>query len=261
MATASVPNTFINGQNADANQVNANFASIVNWLNTNVIQPDLANFSIFPTLPSSTPTSPYQAVHKNYVDLWLPAGSIIQYGGTLAPSGWLLCDGTTYDGSNTIYSRLFAAIGLTYGGSASSFQVPDLRGRVPVGYGAGSGLTSRSLNDKSGSETVTLTAAQSGLVGHNHTQNPHNHTQNPHDHDINTTWIGTATSHAHNNLYDYVSEGTNGASTQANTNSIQSTTATNNAETATNNAVASANASEAHGNMQPFIVVNFIIKL
>lgn len=72
----------------------------------------------------------------------LPSGSILAYGGSVAPAGYLLCDGSTYDGTQSTYSNLWSAIGVTYGGSGqSAFQVPDLRGRVVVGYAASGGHT------------------------------------------------------------------------------------------------------------------------
>lgn len=64
----------------------------------------------------------------------LPAGMVFPYGGASAPAGSLLCDGAAYIRST--YPRLFAAIGSTFGApDASSFNVPDLRERIPVGKG------------------------------------------------------------------------------------------------------------------------------
>lgn len=245
MATASIPNTFINGQNADANDVNANFSYIMNWLNTNVIQPDLANFSIFPTLPTSNPTSAYQAVHKNYVDLWLPASTIIQFGGVTPPAGWLLCDGATYDGANPIYSRLWGAIGTTYGGSGiNSFQVPDLKGRVPVGMGAGTGLTARALNDKAGTETHTLTQAE--IPSHQHTGATSESATSSNMRVVNTAGLIMAFNH----LTGYDSP--SGSSDVVNAGFPQ------HSHPFTTNPTGG---SGAHNNMQPFVVVNYLIKL
>jgi microcystin-dependent protein len=61
-----------------------------------------------------------------------PAGSIIMFGGIVAPNGWLMCDGISY--LRATYKALFASIGTAYGSqNASSFNVPDLRGSVPRG--------------------------------------------------------------------------------------------------------------------------------
>lgn len=65
----------------------------------------------------------------------IPSGTIVAYGGASAPTGWHLCDDTAL--SRTTYARLFAVIGETYGNGdgSSTFNVPDLRDRVPLGKG------------------------------------------------------------------------------------------------------------------------------
>lgn len=65
------------------------------------------------------------------ISFYLP-GLILPYAGVSAPFGWVFCNGASYpiDG---VYSDLFSVISYTYGGSGSSFLVPDLRGRLPVG--------------------------------------------------------------------------------------------------------------------------------
>jgi microcystin-dependent protein len=69
----------------------------------------------------------------------LPPGLVMPYGGVAAPTGWLVCDGSAI--SRTTYGLLFAAIGTTYGpgDGSTTFNVPDLRGRVPAGYAASGG--------------------------------------------------------------------------------------------------------------------------
>jgi microcystin-dependent protein len=81
-------------------------------------------------------------------------GEIVWLGGD-APAAYLACDGAAYDPA--AYPDLFAAIGYTFGtGSGDDFRVPDLRGRLPVGAGSGSGLTPRAAGDQGGEETHTL---------------------------------------------------------------------------------------------------------
>src|SRR5262245_63039868 len=95
-----------------------------------------------------------------------PTGAVMAYGGTVAPTGWLVCDGTVYN--NTSWPALAQILGNTFGGTAgTSFAVPDLRGRDIIGAGQGSGLTNRVLGASGGAETVTLTVAQ--MPSHNHT--------------------------------------------------------------------------------------------
>jgi len=76
----------------------------------------------------SSGTVPLAALVAAVQQALCPAGSIIAYGGTTAPAGWLLCDGTSY--TRTTYSALFTAISTSFGtASATVFNVPDLRGR------------------------------------------------------------------------------------------------------------------------------------
>ncbi len=85
-------------------------------------------------------------------------GVIQMYGGSTAPSGWLLCDGSAV--SRTTYSALFAVIGTTYGSGngSTTFNLPDFKGRVPVGVGTGSatGATAHTLGQKAGNENAIV---------------------------------------------------------------------------------------------------------
>lgn len=70
----------------------------------------------------------------------IPPGTIWMYAGSSAPSGWLLCDGSNV--SRSTFSDLFAVIGTDFGntgGAGTTFNVPDFRGRMPVGVGTGTG--------------------------------------------------------------------------------------------------------------------------
>lgn len=71
---------------------------------------------------------------------FVPAGAIFHVATSNCPSGYLVCDGSTY--STTQYAELFGAIGYTYGGAGTSFNVPDLRGQFVRGYDAGKGVDS-----------------------------------------------------------------------------------------------------------------------
>ncbi len=98
-----------------------------------------------------------------------PPGVIEQYGAATAPEGWLLCDGSAV--SRTLYDALFAVIGTSYGAGdgTSTFNLPDLRGRVPVGYAASGGHTDVStLGNNDG------VSEQYRRPKHRHT--PHSHT-------------------------------------------------------------------------------------
>lgn len=93
-------------------------------------------------------------------------GEVIDYSGSTAPAGWLFCSGQAV--SRTTYADLFAIISTTYGvgDGSTTFNVPDLRGRVVAGLGgttagrltgAGSGIDGDTLGDTGGAETHTLT--------------------------------------------------------------------------------------------------------
>ncbi len=83
-----------------------------------------------------------------------------------APVGWMSCNGQLLPVSQ--YDALFSLLGTTYGGDGqTTFALPDLRGRVPVGFGQGPGLSLYALGETSGSETVTLLASQ--MPAHSHT--------------------------------------------------------------------------------------------
>jgi uncharacterized repeat protein (TIGR01451 family) len=93
-------------------------------------------------------------------------GEIRLFAGNFAPGGWAFADGQIL--STSQYSALFGVLGTTYGGDGmTTFALPDLRGRVPVEAGQGTGLTNRSLSAKFGAETHTLTVAE--MPAHNHT--------------------------------------------------------------------------------------------
>jgi len=86
-------------------------------------------------------------------------GEIRLFAGDYAPEDWAICDGRLLNINQ--YNVLYSLIGTTYGGNGTTtFAVPDLRGRAPVGIGQGVGLTARNLGSAFGTEAVTLTSAQ-----------------------------------------------------------------------------------------------------
>jgi microcystin-dependent protein len=82
-------------------------------------------------------------------------GEIIMFAGNFNPRGWALCQGQILPiAQNT---ALFSILGTTYGGNGqTTFALPDMRSRVPVGQGQGPGLSSYSLGEQTGTESVTL---------------------------------------------------------------------------------------------------------
>lgn len=176
----------------------------------------------------------------------LPVGVIWPYGGTSAPDGYLLCDGSAV--SRTTYSALFAIIGTAYGaGDASTtFNVPDMKGRVPAGKEASAtrltatyfGGNSTVLGATGGSESNTLSLAKlpTGI-----------------------TSSGQLADHTH--PYTAVT-GTNNGATGGNFNAYTSSTTAQTGNpngTVTQNVTSNNTSGEAHNNTQPTIVVNYII--
>lgn len=99
-------------------------------------------------------------------------GAVVDYAGATAPNGWLLCYGQAI--SRTTYADLFTAIGTTYGAgdTTTTFNLPDIRGRVVAGQDDMGGTSANRLTDQSGgldgdtlgdtggAETHTLTTAE-----------------------------------------------------------------------------------------------------
>ena len=95
-------------------------------------------------------------------------GMIKFFVGDWDPEYYMVCDGRILQIND--YQALYSLIGNQFGGNGSTnFALPDFRGRVPVGYGSGPGLTPRSVGTIGGLETSTLTTAQ--LPSHSHTLN------------------------------------------------------------------------------------------
>jgi len=94
-------------------------------------------------------------------------GEIRMFAGNFAPRSWAFCDGQLLAISQN--DVLFSLFGTIYGGDGrTTFGLPELRGRVPIhaGSGAGPGLTPRSVGNRSGGETATVSAGQ--LPSHTH---------------------------------------------------------------------------------------------
>lgn len=88
----------------------------------------------------------------------MPIGSIISFAGEDIPTGWLVCDGNAVASAD--YSDLYNVIGTKYGGNATNFNLPDFRGRVPVGLDPTDQLEEfDTLGNSGGSKTDNLSNA------------------------------------------------------------------------------------------------------
>ena len=191
-----------------------------------------------------------------------PVGTVVAFAGTVAPGGWLLCNGQ----STSAYAALAALVGAT---------VPDMRGWAPIGVGlgaaggatsgtgvvtGGSSLTTVVSGTTYGSETVTLSAVQSPITAHNHSvsQTSHGHgVSDSHTHEYGMGGVnlfnGSNVSLAlpgGGNSYDssFISSGSVAWSNSSVSSGI----------TITDHAGAAATTS--HSNTQPSLVVSYIIK-
>lgn len=115
-------------------------------------------------------------LNANFDAVATPAGTIVAFGGTSAPSGWLLCNGSTV--SRGTYATLFAAIGTSFGAGdgASTFHLPDLRGRFLRGRDTTAGrdpnAATRSASNSGGNSGDAVGSLQSdAFQGHWHDLN------------------------------------------------------------------------------------------
>ena len=174
-------------------------------------------------------------VARNILGVIDPAGTIKMFGGSTAPDGYLLCDGQAV--SRTDYAELFAAIGTTYGAGdgSTTFNVPDLQGRFPLGAGAGNGLTARTVGQKDGEERHTLTVAE--MPAHSHVPSA-----------SGEYFVTTEDSSANNTRVAYSSSGNRWVDGLTSESHFHHRTSTN-----------SIGGGGSHNNMPPYTVVSYII--
>jgi microcystin-dependent protein len=158
-------------------------------------------------------------------------GDIYIFAGDYAPRGWAFCDGQLLSIAQN--QALFSILGTTYGGNGqTNFALPDLRGRAPMHFGQGPGLSNRTLGERGGSEGVAL--AQTEMPQHNHIASGTDAT-GTHTGPANAVWATSARSDA-----QYSARGTVSMSP---------------------NALGAAGGGQPHNNMQPFLALRFIIAL
>ena len=158
-------------------------------------------------------------------------GEIRSFAGSFAPSGWARCNGQLLPiGTHT---TLFSMLGTRFGGDGvTNFALPDLRGRVPIGPGAGPTLTPRAIGDSGGVESHALTAGELATHTHQFRASKSN---------------GTTTDPA-NGVFSRSAAAIPAFASPANVDLA-------------NGMLTSTGGGEPHNNMQPFIAVTYIIAL
>lgn len=190
------------------------------------------------------PNSPWANLIAESVN---PTGSIIQFAGSAAPNGYLICDGNAI--SRTTYAALFNVIGTNYGvgDGSTTFNLPNFKGNVAVGYDS-SQTEFDQLGETGGSKTQTLTTAQ--LPSHSHSAGSLS-TNNTGAH---THPVYKGGNFGSGGSYEAMNGVSSGSSGTANTNSAGNHSHTISGSTG------SQGSGNAHNNLQPYLTVNYLIK-
>lgn len=162
------------------------------------------------------------------------SGMLMPYAGATAPSGWLLCYGQAI--SRTTYADLFAALGTTYGvgDGSTTFNLPDLRGRTIAGQDDMGGASANRLTNQTGGLDGDTLGATGGAETH-------------------TLTTDQMPSHAHSGVLT-------GSSTGDRYQTTTSSSAPRPITSTSSGSTGSTGGGQAHNNVQPTIILNYIIK-
>lgn len=207
-------------------------------------------------------------------------GQIVMYGAPTPPGGWLLCDGSAV--GRTAYPGLFSIISTNFGtgDGSSTFNLPDLRGRSPVGIGTAASGTIYALGATGGEEKHQLLLAELAMHAHEITDLQHNHPDPGHSHSQSAhTHTGHDTGHQHGyvnpitNLNAQPGSGQYSAAGKTQTDvgyaqividaanpGIGASPANLAAQFTGITGTLNAGSDQPHNNLSPYQVVNFIIK-
>jgi len=184
----------------------------------------------------------------------VPVGAMFIWLTDTAPAGWLLCYGQAI--SRAIYAKLFGIIGITFGigDGSTTFNLPDMRGRLPLGQDDMGGASADrvtnaeadSIGGSSGAENHTLSLAES--PAHTHT-NEHTHDVE-HTHELPTSDPYEAGTDSFQ--LDALEKGSPLISTKSSSNPTSGASS--------DSTTTSKGGDESHNNMQPYLTANYIMK-
>lgn len=178
MSTISTTDV-VNGTTTDASVINNNFTNVKDVVNGNIDNGNISTNAAIAVSKLAPGTNTHVLTTVAGVATWqapasggssgaVPAGAVSMFAGSVAPSGWLLCDGSAV--SRTTFADLFTAIGTAYGAGdgSTTFNVPDTRGRVMVGKGTNAAVDTLGENDG--------VAVANRRPQHRHTPHTHSYT-------------------------------------------------------------------------------------
>lgn len=212
------------------------------------------SFSGFLVTDLGDARNPGDAISKKILDAAVPVGEFKAFAGDTPPQGWLLCYGQAV--SRTAYAALFAVIGVKFGqgDGGSTFNVPDLRGRVLVGRDdmggtaanrlsvTGSGVDGTKVGNTGGAEVVTLTIEN--LPEHDHGGNVEDGGE--HEHDVPLRGMSDS---------DHANNPTLGANATSRLYTAKTSKAPNH-----KHVIPKQGGDKAHSNVQPSLITNWIIR-
>lgn len=184
--------SIVNDTAADAAPVEANFTRIESHINQEVIEREGSVAMTGQLKLVGNPVAPEDAASKAYVDGLFIIGSIQLYGGSTDPAGgvWLLCDGRELESAS--YPSLFSVIGTSYGsGGAGRFNIPDMRGRMPIGSSGSDALGA------AGGSRDAIVVAHTHTIDHTHAGGNTGTVSADHSHGVNINTGTESAFHTH----------------------------------------------------------------
>lgn len=179
------------------------------------------------------------------ISIAMPVSAVLPYAGTTEPTGWLFCNGQAV--SRSTYAALFAIISTTYGvgNGTTTFNLPDLRGRVVAGQDDMGGASANRLTNLSGGLDGDVLGATGGSESHTLTE-----AQIPgHQHFLASSAVGSVNLSNTNYLTENANFGNNNSYLLQGSSTV-----------ATLGLTSSTGGGQAHNIVQPTIILNYIIK-